>query len=441
MKRNVANFWMFVLAISSFAFGQNTIELSFTADNNGQYVHMDSIYVKNLTQGDAVTMYPDDTTLVLIITGLKNPDAKTSANFIIFQNTPNPFNGLTLIEIFMPCDQQVTLEVSNLLGRKVAILQTKLSSGFHKFNFSGGIDKFYLVTLQYYNGQTKTIKMINSGGDDQTCSLAYSGPSVSFPGQKSASFYTELDFTPGDELLMVGYSGGVESGFTDSPEVSKLYTVQFATNIACPGVDSLLCAGQWYHTIQVLGQCWMKENLNAGIMIQSTQAQTNNNIIEKYCMGNEEYFCDIAGGLYFWNEMMSYTNETGGQGICPEGWHVPDDMDWQILEGAVDSAYNIGDTEWGNYGWRGTDTGGNLKQTGTEYWMSPNSGATDAFSFSALPGGYFVQGGFWGPGYKAYFWSSENGYKFYRNMDWDQTMIQRNTGKGNPAFSVRCVKN
>jgi hypothetical protein len=41
---------MFVLAISSFAFGQNTIELSFTADNNGQYVHMDSIYVKNLTQ-------------------------------------------------------------------------------------------------------------------------------------------------------------------------------------------------------------------------------------------------------------------------------------------------------------------------------------------------------------------------------------------------------
>jgi len=50
MKRNVANFWMFVLAISSFAFGQNTIELSFTADNNGQYVHMDSIYVKNLTQ-------------------------------------------------------------------------------------------------------------------------------------------------------------------------------------------------------------------------------------------------------------------------------------------------------------------------------------------------------------------------------------------------------
>jgi uncharacterized protein (TIGR02145 family) len=73
--------------------------------------------------------------------------------------------------------------------------------------------------------------------------------------------------------------------------------------------------------------------------------------------------------------------------------------------------------------------------------MSPNSGATDAFSFSALPGGYFVQGGFWGPGYKAYFWISENGYKFYRNMDWDQTMIQRNTGKGNPAFSVRCVKN
>jgi uncharacterized protein (TIGR02145 family) len=440
MKMYQTMLMMFWMAMSTVAFGQNTIELTFTAANNGQYVPIDSICIKNLTNGDAATLYPDDTTLILVITGLNDPDKNFCENFTMFQNSPNPFNRQTTIEVFIPYDRQITFEVTNLLGRKLRTLQTFLQRGFHNFSFNSGREKIYFLTI-HYDGTTKTIKMINSGISDQNCCVTYSGPAEFRQNQKSTNRFTELDFTPGDELLMIGYFDGVESGFIDSPETSRQYVIQFARNVACPGLDSLLYAGQWYHTIQVLGQCWMKENLNAGIMIQSTQAQTNNNIIEKYCMGNEEYFCDIAGGLYFWNEMMSYTNETGGQGICPEGWHVPDDMDWQILEGAVDSAYNIGDTEWGNYGWRGTDAGGNLKQTGTEYWMSPNSGATDAFSFSALPGGYFVQGGFWGPGYKAYFWSSENGYKFYRNMDWDQTMIQKNTGTGNPAFSVRCVKN
>jgi len=158
-------------------------------------------------------------------------------------------------------------------------------------------------------------------------------------------------------------------------------------------------------------------------------------------MEDDEYYCNIAGGLYFWNEMMNYTNENAGQGICPEGFHVPDDLEWQVLEGAADSEFEIGDPAWGSNGWRGTDTGGNLKQTGTTYWVYPNTGATDAFGFTALPGGYFVQNAFWGAGYKAYFWSSNPIQRFYRNMDWNQAMIQRNNGGGSAGFSVRCIKN
>ena len=52
-------------------------------------------------------------------------------------------------------------------------------------------------------------------------------------------------------------------------------------------------------------------------------------------------------------------------------------------------------SEWDNTDWRGSDVGGNLKQTGTSFWDPPNTGATDAFGFSALPGGYVVQGGYW----------------------------------------------
>ncbi len=65
-------------------------------------------------------------------------------------------------------------------------------------------------------------------------------------------------------------------------------------------------------------------------------------------------------------------------------------MDWQILEGAVDSEYKIGETGWKYNDWRGLDAGGNLKQTGTTSWEPPNTGATNAFGFTAIPGGYFV---------------------------------------------------
>ena len=180
--------------------------------------------------------------------------------------------------------------------------------------------------------------------------------------------------------------------------------------------------------------------MNVGIMITSSHPQANNDTIEKYCFENNEDLCDLLGGLYKWKEMMQYTNQPAGQGICPNRWHIPDDLDWQILEGTIDSEYGIGNPVWGDNGWRGSDAGGNLKQTGTSLWEPPNTGATDAFGFSAQPAGYFVQNAFWGGGYKAYFWSSKYPQKYFRNMDYNQSNIRRNLGDNVAAFSVRCIK-
>jgi len=140
--------------------------------------------------------------------------------------------------------------------------------------------------------------------------------------------------------------------------------------------------------------------------------------------------------------MMNYANEPAVQGICPEGWHIPSDIDWQILEGAVDSFYGIGNPVWDNNNWRGFDAGGNLKQSGTTMWAPPNTGATDAFGFSALPGGYIVQGEFWGAEWKAYFWSSDIQELYFRNMDSDEVKIKRDGYEGGAglAISVRCLK-
>jgi uncharacterized protein (TIGR02145 family) len=430
---------MFVLAISNFAFGQNTIELTFTGDNNGQYLPIDSICIKNLTNGDAATLYPGDTTLILVITGLNDPGKNSSGNFTIFQNSPNPFNRQTTIKVFIPNDRLITFEVTNLLGAKLATLQTVLQRGFHNFSFNSGREKIYFLTL-HYNGTAKTIKMINSGISDQNCSLIYSGPAEFRQNQKSSNLFTELDFTPGDELLMIGYSGGVESGFIDSPETSRQYVIQFARNVACPGLDSLLYADIWYHTIQVLGQCWLKENLDVGMMINGTQTQTNNGIIEKYCYGNNANNCNSEGGLYLWDEIMQYSTTSGARGICPEGWHIPTDNEFKVLEGVADSYYKIGASIWDNDGLRGTDAGKNLKSsTG---WTS-NGNGVDAFGFRVLPGGYWWQNGFFDRTVGAVLWTSslkqaQNAY--YRGLASPGNGIVRTTFNQPLGMSVRCLK-
>ncbi len=438
MKKALFILSVLVGSLSVNLFSQN-IEINFAGDNDGVYVSLDSIYIKNLTQDADITLYAPDTSINLLIVGYSELSASQTSLLTLTQNFPNPFKDKTELNLNMVKDGILKVEVFTLLGQRVTHFQRIMNKGTHHFLFFPGGESVYLLSATAF-GITKSIKMFCSADSKKDCKINYIRNTSANAYVKSEQWSKDFPFELGDELLFVGYNELGESGMIDSPGEQTTYTFQFATNIPCIGVPTVDYEGQIYNTIQIYSQCWFKENLNAGIMLPSSQSQTNNNTIEKYCMGDDESICDIMGGLYYWNEMMAYTNETGGQGICPEGWHVPDDMDWQILEGVVDSGFGVGDSEWNNYDWRGTDAGGNLKQIGTELWEPPNTGASDEFGFEAIPGGYFIQGGFWGPGFKAYFWSSENGYKFYRNMDWNQKMIQKNTGAGSPAFSVRCVK-
>ena len=62
--------------------------------------------------------------------------------------------------------------------------------------------------------------------------------------------------------------------------------------------------GQQYSTLMIGAQCWMKKNLNIGVMVISNATgishsdHSNNGIIEKYCYNNDITYCNIYGGLY-----------------------------------------------------------------------------------------------------------------------------------------------
>jgi len=86
-----------------------------------------------------------------------------------------------------------------------------------------------------------------------------------------------------------------------------------------------------YPTIQLGTQCWMQKNLNYGTKIQGTAEQTDNCMNEKYCYNDNAVNCSLYGGLYQWDELMAYTNTPGAQGLCPAGWHVPTQTEWNTL--------------------------------------------------------------------------------------------------------------
>ena len=317
-----------------------------------------------------------------------------------------------------------------------------LDKGKHSFQFTPGGGSLYFFTAMW-QGHSSSIKILQTGYySGGTTTLEYFGSEDFFPELKLIEDIQDFSFTPGDELLYIGYANTLQSGMLDSPEESTTYTFQFATNIPCQGTPTVEYEGQVYNTIQIFSQCWLKENLNVGTMINGSQNQTNNSIKEKYCYNNNPDSCTKYGGLYQWDEMMQYTTQQGVQGICPPGWHLPSDEEWKVLEGAVDSQYGIGDPEWDiSFDLRGYDAGTNLKTTSGWY---QNGNGTDLFGFSGLPGGLRLSSGYFlnVGDYGVWWTSTENGNDgaWYRDLGYGDPGVGRDYDSKEGGVSARCLR-
>lgn len=207
----------------------------------------------------------------------------------------------------------------------------------------------------------------------------------------------------------------------------------------CPNVPTVTYAGQTYHTVQIGNQCWLKENLNVGTMIDSTHDQTNNNIIEKYCYHSDPNNCATYGGLYQWAEAVQYkngaTNHTSAnpaltgnvQGICPSGWHIPSETEYQTLSTTV------------------KNNGNALKAVGQGDNINGDTGAgTDTSGFSAMLTGYrYFSTGFDDLRGNTYFWSSteyDSDVVYGMNLTYSRSDIDLIYYVKEFGFSVRCCK-
>jgi uncharacterized protein (TIGR02145 family) len=194
--------------------------------------------------------------------------------------------------------------------------------------------------------------------------------------------------------------------------------------------------GNDYKTIVIGTQEWMAENLNTSIYRNGDAIATSLNdagwqstMIGAWTHYNSEasYTCP-HGKLYNWYACVDTRQ------LCPSGWHVPTDGEWNTLMdflGGMDVA------------------GGKMKTTGTlqlanGLWYAPNTGATNSAGFSGAPQGYrYFLGEYDLLGSNVFWWSTD---AFLTNnaISWFLSHTESGSFRSdfdkNYGFSVRCLR-
>ena len=198
--------------------------------------------------------------------------------------------------------------------------------------------------------------------------------------------------------------------------------------------------GQVYKTVGIGSQVWMAQNLNYA---DSVQTPSLKGLI--WCYWNDSAKCEAVGHLYSWSaaiDSVALANDpanplicgrgklcelpTRVQGVCPNGWHLPDTTEWENLFAAVGGRSTASDVLRSSDGW---------------YY---NKNGTNAYGFTALPAGYGGDGcSFGGDTSNGFFWTAtqtgeDDAYHVLLSV-YNEGPRVTSEGK-NFGFSVRCVK-
>ncbi len=174
-----------------------------------------------------------------------------------------------------------------------------------------------------------------------------------------------------------------------------------ATNGPCASLDHVTYGGHDYALTEIGDQCWFAENLRStdytngdAIPASANWGSTTDGAQAVY--DGDENNAFTFGRLYNWHAVED------ARGLCPSGWHVPDDTEWQALidaigaQGALQlkatSGWTVGPNGTDDHGFDGRPAGkrstngvyANLGALATWWSATPNDNGGDAHVFSLI---------------------------------------------------------
>ena len=196
--------------------------------------------------------------------------------------------------------------------------------------------------------------------------------------------------------------------------------------------------GRVYKTVKLGSQEWMAENLNYAAE-------------GSLCYEDDEKNCEKYGRLYNWEVALDTSNRGCGdnfsgcrlrsdfhprEGICPDGWHVPEHAEWDTLFAYADA-----------HG-EGESAGDALQAYYRDDYLEKTY-SSDRFGFNVVPAGVFNGKEFSGLGTSSEFWTASietTDWLSYISITPSTIHFVRGSGSNvymthiSHAVSVRCVK-
>ena len=205
--------------------------------------------------------------------------------------------------------------------------------------------------------------------------------------------------------------------------------------------------GNQYQTVKIGDQWWMAENLKVGHYrdgspiteiptdLGTQQATQQADSVWAQSLGAYCTFEDSIYGHLYNHFAIEDINQ-----LAPEGWHIPSDAEWKILEKTIGMQQNQVDA----LAWRGTNEGEILMNKALVGWPQASLAfGSDLYGFAALPGGCRLQNGFTNTEKNtAFFWSSsaDGNQAWYRYLDAQKKTIFRQQTYRSYGMSIRCIK-
>lgn len=164
--------------------------------------------------------------------------------------------------------------------------------------------------------------------------------------------------------------------------------LSFKTNTDMPA-NMVDIDGNIYPVVKIGAQVWAAENLRTTKFADGSSIP---NILSDITWGSlsTAAMCPTNGSSannQTYGALYNYYAAISNKGLCPDGWKVPSDEDWKVLETSIGMSPSDLDAYSSSRG-QSQLLGGKLKHIGTTYWNSPNSSASDDYGFSVRGGGY-----------------------------------------------------
>ena len=406
----------------------------------GASTTVDSIKVENISQCIDTIFGGSNILSLTATTAIKNPDGVAESNLNVF---PNPMTASCVFGFEAMADGKAEISLYDITGKRMLSEQDFLSKGHHAYNLSGISSGIYLLRIksENYTYIAKIASSSEKSGSPEIKPTSDNQNSFSkaskAKGLRNAKSIVNMPFNTGDTLKLTGTSGNFKTIQMLIPIQSQTVTFNF---ISCIDIDN-----NSYAVVQIGSQVWMEENLKttkyrdgSAISYIPDSATWSNNSMGAYC----DYHNLPAEGA-FYGHLYNFYAVADSRNICPVGWHVPTNSEWNKLEKLLDPS---DDTI--TLGGRGNVIGRILKEGCNTRWQyQDTTSGINAVGFTALCANYRIPSGAWSlapnNNHDTGFWTSttySSGNAWYRSFRWCFGDIYALFPMKNSGNSVRCLK-